>query len=223
MGVQIRDLPPSERPRERLWAKGPSALTDRELIALVLRNGREGLSALGLADELLASYGSLAIIAAAHPEELASFPGIGVAKAAALLAACRLGRSLATDEPVKVVRGPEDIAALAVEELGGFRRERVLVVVLDGRNRVRRLVTVTEGKADRAMFPVREILNAVLRNDGAAFALAHNHPSGDLEASPEDIRATQKISVAASTLGVRFLDHVIVGGGNWARIASKSG
>lgn len=219
MDVRIGDLPPSERPRERLWAKGPAALTDRELIALVLRNGRRGLSALGLADELMASYGSLAAVAAAHPEELASFSGVGKAKAAALLAACKIGQCLVLETPTELVRSPDDLAAIAIRELAGCRRERVLVIVMGGRNRLRRIVPITDGKADRVLFPIREILNAVIRNDGEAFAVAHNHPSGNVEPSPEDISATNEIAQAARTVGLRFLDHLIVSGKTWSRVA----
>lgn len=219
MGVRIGDLPPGERPRERLWAKGPAALTDRELLALVLRSGRRGLSALGLADELLVSYGDLGSIAVAHPEELASFPGVGRAKAAALLAACRLSsQGVGSSPSIEVIRSADDLAAVAMRELAGFRRERVIVIVLSGRNRLRRVVPISDGKASRAIFPIREILNAVLRNDGEAFAVAHNHPSGDVAPSAEDEVATEEIVRAARTVGLRFLDHVVVGDNQWTTV-----
>lgn len=220
MGTRLADLPPGERPRERLWAKGPGALTERELIALILRNGRPGESALDLAAELLAEYGGLSRIATAHPEELASVSGVGPAKAAALIAACQIGRFVAVELPGDIVRGPEDVAAIATRELGTSRREKVLVVVLDTRHRVLRIVSVSEGKANRAQFPVREILNAVLRNDGVAFAVAHNHPSADSTPSPEDDAATAEIDRAARTLGLRFLDHVVIAGEHWASLTA---
>lgn len=222
MDIRIEDLPETERPRERLWAKGPAALTDRELLALVLRNGRRGLSVLGLADELLVNYGGLGAIAAAHPEELASFPGVGKAKAAAVLAACKIGQRLVLGAPSELVRSPDDLAAIAIRELAGCRRERVLVIVMAGRNRLRRIVPISDGKADRVLFPIREILNAVIRNDGEAFAVAHNHPSGCIDPSPEDISATKEIAQAACIVGVRFLDHLIVSGTSWARVAPNS-
>lgn len=219
MGVRIQDIPEQGRPRERLWSKGAEALTERELLALVLRTGRCGESALDLADALLAEYGNVMALASALPEELAQRAGLGRAKAASLAAALRLGR-LVTDQPLPTrLRSAEDAAQVAMRELDGIRRERVIVIVCDAKNTMRRIVRITEGALDRASFPVREILNAVLRHDGRAFVVAHNHPSGDLEASPEDIRATQEIALAASTVGVRFLDHVIVSGTSWARLA----
>src|SRR6266540_3504524 len=135
MTVRILDLPEQERPRERLWRHGAAVLSTVELLALVLRQGRAGQSAVELAAALLAEHGSLAGLAAAAPEELAGRPGMGPAKAAALLAR---------------------------QQLGGLRRERVLVVVLDPGHRVRRVVPVSDGSADQCLLPVREVLNAVL-------------------------------------------------------------
>ncbi len=213
----IAKLPTSDRPRERLAAAGPEALSDIELLALVLRNGRIGASALDLAIEMLAEYGSLHAIAAARFEELTRSPGVGEAKAAALIAAFRLGRRAEqVDGSGQRLRGPEDVARIAGQELQGLRRERVIVLVCDGANRLKKVVRVSEGSIDRAMVPVREILNAVLVNDGRAFAVAHNHPSGHPEASPRDVEATSDLVKAAATTGVRFLGHVIVTRDRWA-------
>jgi len=190
-------------------------LSARELLALVLQSGRPGESALDVAGNLLGAYGSLAALARALPEELAAFGGVGEAKAAALVAALRLGRLAAADAVPAALRSGEDVAAAALRELADARRERVIVLVCDAANRVRRVVSVSEGAVDRSLFPVREILNAVLRHDGRAFAVAHNHPSGDPEPSEADLRATDELSVAARTVGLRFLDHVVVAGGEW--------
>jgi DNA repair protein RadC len=110
------------------------------------------------------------------------------------------------------------MAAIAQRELGNLRRERVLVVVLDAGNRLRRLVVLSDGSVDRSLLPVREVLNAVLRNDGVAFALAHNHPSGDLTPSPQDTRSTAQVVEAARIVGLRFLDHLIVTAQGWASL-----
>ncbi|MGV1029809.1 MAG: JAB domain-containing protein, partial [Dermatophilaceae bacterium] len=183
-------VPPHERPRERLLAGGAETLTDRELLALVLRNGTHGLSALDLASELLAEYGGLAALSAARPEELASRRGIGAAKAASVVAAFQLARRSEPSPNTLTLRRPADVADVARRQLAGLRRERVLELVCDGANRLRKMVAVSEGSIDRSLVPVREILNAVLRHDGRAFALAHNHPSGDPE--PSDPRAAAK-------------------------------
>lgn len=212
-------VPSHERPRERLIAGGADALSERELLALVLRNGTQGASALDLASELLAEYGSLASLAVARPEELAMRKGIGLAKASALVAAFHLSRRATrlTDGPV-VLRTGEDVAHVARGSLTGLRRERVLVLVCDAANRLRRTVVVTEGSIDRSLVSVREILNAVLRHDGRAFAVAHNHPSGDAEPSDADRRATVDILAGAKTAGLRFLGHIVVAGDDWRTV-----
>lgn len=214
----IQSLPPSERPRERLLSCGVDALTDRELIALVLRNGTAGKSAIDLAAELIAEYGSAHALAAARPEELATRPGVGPAKAAALVAAFQLSRRSVRNDPIQV-RTAEDVAVIARGELAGARRERLVVVVCDAANHVQRVVTVSEGALDKSIVPVREILNAVLRHDGRAFAIAHNHPSGTAEPSNADRRATDSVKAAATTVGLRFLGHVVVTRDDWREVA----
>lgn len=223
MTVSIPSLPAQERPRERLWARGVEALSERELLALVLRQGRRGESALDLAASLLGEFGGLAGLALARPEELATRCGIGPAKAAALVAAFRLGALAATERSEQpVLASVEDVAAVACRELHGLRRERVLVLVCDAANRLKRTVGVSDGSIDRSLVPVREVLNAVLRNDGRAFAVAHNHPSGDPTPSEADGRATNELREAAKTLGLRFLDHVVVAGMRWATATPRT-
>jgi DNA repair protein RadC len=216
----IADLPAHERPRERLLRCGAEALSERELLALVLRQGRGGESALGLAGSLLSEYGALSTLAGARVEELDQRPGIGVAKAAALVAAFRLGRLAGRSADAVTLRSAADVALQVSSELAGVRRERVLVLVCDGGNRLRRTVMITDGSIDRALFPVRDILNAVLRHDGRAFAVAHNHPSGDPTPSAADRHATAELARASSTVGLRFLGHVVVVGQQWRNVAT---
>jgi DNA repair protein RadC len=218
----MANLPTHERPRERLLRCGVEALSERELLALVLRHGRRGESALDLATSLLGEYGGLSALASARPEELATKSGVGAAKAAALVAAFQLGRRVGLDEAPHVLRTPSDVTEVARRELAGLRRERVLVLVCDAANRLRRSVIVSEGSIDRSLVPVREILNAVLRHDGRAFAIAHNHPSGSPEPSEADHRATAQVRDAAGVVGLRFLGHVIVAGGRSAPIVARA-
>jgi DNA repair protein RadC len=218
--ARLADLPEGERPRERLLRLGARALADRELIALVLRSGRQGESALAVAEGLLANYGSVTALARARPEELARYPGVGTAKAASLAAAFRLG-AVAANPPVvgPVVRSAGDAAAAAMREIGGERRECVAVLVCDSRNRLSRIERVGEGALDRAPLAVREILNCVLRHDGRAFAVAHNHPSGDPEPGSDDMAATESLRAAARAVGLRFLGHVVVTQDAWASVS----
>ncbi|HEV3048621.1 MAG TPA: DNA repair protein RadC [Solirubrobacteraceae bacterium] len=213
MTTVLADLPPQERPRERLLQHGPEALSESELLAIILRSGRRGKSALDLATSLLGEYGALSALASARPEELATRQGVGAAKAATLVAAFQLGRRVGPDDTPHILRSPSDVTEVARRQLDGLRRERVLVLVCDAANRLRRTVIVSEGSIDRSLVPVREILNAVLRHDGRAFAIAHNHPSGNAEPSEADHRATAEVREAARVVGLRFLGHVVVANG----------
>jgi len=219
MAVLMASVSPHDRPRERLLARGAETLSERELLALVLGNGPQGLSSLDLAAELLAEHGGLRGLAAARPEELVTRRGIGFAKAAALVAAFQLARRVGNqvDAPV-IVRSTADVARISSPELDGARRERVLVLICDAANRLRHTVVVTEGSIDRTLVPVREILNAVLRHDGRAFAVAHNHPSGEPDPSDADQRATVEVHAAAKMVGLRFLGHVVVTDKDWRAV-----
>ncbi|MEU8897005.1 DNA repair protein RadC [Nocardia sp. NPDC048505] len=217
MSVPIANLPFRQRPRERLLELGPQALSDGELLALLLGQGRRGASALELAAELLAEHGGLTGLAAARPEELARRTGIGVAKAATVIAAFHLGaRARHHADTAVQLESASDVVGVARPLFAGARVERLLVLVCDAQNRVRRRVFVAEGAIDQVAIPIREILNTVLRHDGRAFALVHNHPSGDPEPSLDDRRATALLVDAAQTVGLRFLDHVVLAGEHWA-------
>jgi DNA repair protein RadC len=219
MTIPMLKIPPDQRPRERLWRVGSAALTDAELLAIILRDGTRGESALEMATALLASYGGLDRLAKARPEELARHSGVGVAKAAVLVAAFQLARRAEQSvDNAPVLRDAEDVASVVRPILGDARRERVVVLVCDAQDRLRTQVTVAEGAIDSAPIPIREVLNAVLRHDGRAFAMAHNHPSGDPAASIADRFATATIRDAARTVGLRFLGHVVVAGTQWTDV-----
>ncbi|HLS77477.1 MAG TPA: DNA repair protein RadC [Nocardia sp.] len=220
MSTPIAKLPIAQRPRERLLALGPQALSDNELLALLLGQGRRGASALELAAELIADHGGVAGLAAARPEELARRTGVGAAKAATLVAAFQLAcRARSEPDPAPRLLGSDDLARVAAPLFAGARVERMLVLVCDARHRLRRTVFVAEGAIDRVAVPVREILSAVLRHDGRGFAVAHNHPSGDPRPSDDDRRASTLLRLAAETVGLRFLDHVVLAGDRWASAA----
>ena len=222
MGRPFSTLPPRARPRERLLADGREALSDTELLALQLRSGLNGTSASDLAAILLAEFGGLRRLGEATVDELARVPGVGAAKAAGIVAAFELGRRLPfDDESAVTLARASDVAELAQRSLAGLRRERALVLVCDRRSRLLREVRLSEGTASRAPIDVREVLNAVLRHDGVAFALAHNHPSGDPQPSEADTRITQDVAAAAKTVGLRFLGHVVVTRDAWADVKLK--
>jgi DNA repair protein RadC len=212
----IADLPAAERPRERLAALGTAALADRELLAVLLgTGGAPGVGVHTLAERLLAHLGSVATLARAHPADLASVSGVGPAKAAVLSAAFELGRRATTVDAPQTISGAADIAAVVAPLLRGRTRERLVVVTCDRANRVLGCDVLSEGSADRSLMPVREVMVAVLRRDGKALALAHNHPSGDPRPSRDDIDATVQVRQAAHAVGLRFIDHVVVTDTAW--------
>jgi DNA repair protein RadC len=215
--ARLADHPTGDLPRERLWRLGVSALSDVELIALVLRSGCEGTNALELAARLLATHGDVATLAARDASELAAIPGVGRAKAASVLAGCELGARRAF-APAEHILGVGDLVAVARHELRHARREQVLVVVLGPGHRLLRCEHLTRGSTTRAPLPVREVLHAVLRHDGVAFAIAHNHPSGNPIPSEEDRRVTARLAVAARSVGLTLLDHVVIAADGWTRI-----
>ncbi|MFI5720890.1 RadC family protein [Nocardia sp. NPDC051750] len=220
MPVPITDMPRAQRPRERLCALGPQALSDGELLALLLGQGKRGASAVELALALLAEFGGVSGLASARPEELSRHCGVGTAKAATIIAAFQLAARARTDPaPAAPLLRAADVARAAWPLFSGARVERLLVLVCDARNRLRRSVFVAEGAIDEVAVPVREILNTVLRHDGRAFALVHNHPSGDPAPSLDDRRASSVLAAAAQTVGLRFLDHVVLAGEDWRRAA----
>jgi DNA repair protein RadC len=221
MAVPMSAVPANDRPRERLLERGAGALSEQELLALLLRSGTRGLSATDLAASLLAEYGGLRWLASARPEELATRSGVGLAKASSLVAAFELGRRADHPDEATVIRSADDVARVARRELDGQRRERVLVLVCDSANRLRQTVIVSEGSIDRSMVPVREILNAVLRHDGRALAVAHNHPGGDEQPSAADRRSTSELRSAAELVGLRFLGHVVLGSGGRHRLVPE--
>jgi DNA repair protein RadC len=215
MAVRIADLPASERPRERLARLGPGGLSDQELLALVIRSGSRGASATDVGTDLLGAWGSLSQLSLAGIDDLERMLSLGSAKAAGLVAAFELGRRAAFGPVPVTIRSPDDLVALVQPLLAGRPQEEVVLVVTNTANRVLRTMPVTRGGSDRCLLVVRDVISAVLRCGGSGFAVAHNHPSGDPAPSPEDRSVTRRLQEAAGTVGLRFLDHIVVAGSEW--------
>ncbi len=201
-----------DRPRERLDALGPEALTDAELLALLLRTGGRGADARRVAASLLASLGGLAGLSRAGRAELAAVSGIGPAKSATLCASLELGRRLASRrlDPGRPIRGPEDVFRHFHPRLRHAAHERFFVVLLDGRHRVVGHELVSQGTLTASLVHPREVFRPALRRSAAAVLLVHNHPSGDPTPSREDREITDRLTRAGELLGIPVLDHVVV-------------
>jgi len=206
-----------DQPRARLLRLGPGALSDAELVALVA-GVAQGRNEVAVGQELIVECGGLRGLAAAFPEELTRSSGIGPASAVRLLAAFELAARATAPPTNRTVNSGDAIAELAAPMLARERREKVVVVVADAANRLLRVVPVATGGLDSSPLPVREVLHAVLRYDGRAFALAHNHPSGDPTPSVQDRQSTGAVRRAADAVGLRFLDHVVIGGTSWRSV-----
>ncbi|WP_030172973.1 JAB domain-containing protein [Spirillospora albida] len=216
--MRVKDLAEGDRPRERLLRLGVEALSERELLALVLGAGLPGRDAIELAAVLIDARGGLAALARTDPHVLKTLPGVGPAKAARVAAAFELARRATRGTERRTICGSADLAAVAAPFLCGLRHERVVVVACDGNGGVLRVVPLTEGAADRSLIPVRDVLSTVLAVGGVRFGVAHNHPSGRLEPSAADIQVTRLLCEGAETVGLRFIGHLVLTETDWARV-----
>lgn len=206
-----------------MLVRGASQMENRDLIAILLNSGTRTLSALGLADKLLAEFGSLPALADASIEELSTFPGIGEAKAVRISAACELGRRIGsmpeTDRPL--VRSAADVARMLQGQMRFLDREKFLIVLLDTKHRVLAMPTISVGHLSGALVHPREVFKAAIRRSSAAIILVHNHPSGDPTPSHDDILVTRRLVEAGKLLGIEVLDHVILGGRDYTSLKQE--
>jgi DNA repair protein RadC len=220
---KIADLPQAERPRERLLRYGASALSNAELLAIILRVGGAGQNAIRLSEALLARHEGLSGLARAGVGELTQVKGVGDAKVAQMKAALELGRRLlasAPDERVQI-RSPADAANLLMLEMGLLEQEHLRVVLLDTRNRVLTISTVYKGSLNSSMVRVGELFREAIRRNSAAVIIAHNHPSGDPTPSPEDVAVTRQVVQAGQLLDIDVLDHIIIGRGRFVSLKER--
>ena len=219
-GVVIRDLPAGERPRERMAQYGPEAMSTVELLAILLRVGSRGESAIRLAERLLAEFGGLAGMAKARIPQLSALPGIGLAKAAQIKAAFELGKRLATsvEGPRPVIRNASDAAALMMEELRYREQECLAAILLDARNQVIRTLVLMIGTLTGSPAHPREVFKEALAHGCASLIVCHNHPSGDPTPSRDDIALTTRLVQAGEIMGIPLLDHLIIGDGRFVSL-----
>jgi DNA repair protein RadC len=209
----IRDMATGERPRERLKLVGPMAVSTAELLAIILRVGVPGENVVRLAERLLMQFKDLPGLSRASVAELTSVHGIGEAKAVEIKAALEIGRRLMTAAPQEKPRvtTPADAANLLMSEMMFLEKEHLKLVLLDTRNYVLATPTVYVGSLNSSVIRVAELFRAAIKENAAAFIVAHNHPSGDPSPSPEDIRVTKQLAQAGKLLDIEVLDHVIIG------------
>ncbi len=222
-GLSVKQLPPEDRPRERLLRDGAAGLSSVDLLTVLLRTGTRSACAVEVAGRLLASYGSLHALSQATPDELLGRCGIGPAKAGAMLAAFELGRRVVAAPPARrpVIRTPGDVAALLAGQMRHLDREHFRAVLLNTRHEVLDVTGVAVGGLDSAPIHPREVFKEAVRRSAAAVILVHNHPSGTPEPSGDDVRITARLAEAGRIVGIDVLDHVIIGDGRFVSLRER--
>ena len=210
--LKIREMPQEERPREKLAAHGAAALTDPELIAILLRTGVVGANAVEVGRELLKRYGSLAGLSRCTVDELAKIRGVGFAKAVQLVAAFGLGQRLARETLSKQkIDSPELANELVGAEMRRLHKESLRVILLDTRYHLIRIEEVSIGSVNESIAHPRDVFRPAVVSSAYAMIVVHNHPSGDPSPSQTDHSLTRRLAEAAELLQIRLLDHIIIG------------
>ena len=211
--IRIKDLPDAERPRERLAAHGAESLRNSELIAILLRTGTKGFSAMSVADQLLTRFGTLDRLARATLADLRQVKGVGRDKAIALKSAFTLAHRMALEihQETPLMDQPERVADLLREESRMYDVEHFQVLLLNTRRKLIRAEHVSQGTLDTVLVHPREVFKHAIMGNAAAVILAHNHPSGDPSPSDADIKVTRDLIRAGQLLRIEVVDHVIIG------------
>ncbi len=212
MSLRIRELPPEDRPREKLAKLGSQGLSESEMLAILLATGREGENVVDLARNILTRFGSLGALARATVRDLMAIPGIGPAKACQIAAAFGLGQRLTAETLIRArLDSPELIYGLLGAEMQTLTKESLRAVLLDTRLHMIRITEISLGSLNESIAHPREVFEAAIRHNAFALILVHNHPSGDPSPSETDRRLTRKLDEASKILQIALIDHVIIG------------
>ena len=210
--MKIREMPPNERPREKLAARGASALTDPELIAILLRTGIAGKNAVEVGRELLRKHGTLGGLSRCTVDELKKIPGVGFTKAVQLAAAFDLGRRIARETlSNRKIDSPELVSELIGPEMRRLHKESLRVILLDTRYHLIRVEEVSVGSVNESIAHPRDVFRPAVIASAYAVIVVHNHPSGDSSPSQTDHSLTRRLAEAAELLQIKLLDHIIIG------------
>jgi DNA repair protein RadC len=222
--LSVKQLPPRDRPRERLYHVGAAELSLPELLAIILGRGTREASALALAFALLDGFGDLVALGRAGVDELKKIQGVGFVRACQLVAAFEIGKRFARERgtPVVAIRGPGDVARLFLDEMKHLDKEHFKAALLNTKNQIVKIVTVSIGSLNASIVHPREILKPAIAASAAAIILIHNHPTGDPSPSREDVEFTRRFAKCCELIGIQLLDHVVIGSGSY-RSLKESG
>jgi DNA repair protein RadC len=220
---KVKDWPPDERPRERLIRHGADSLSDAQLLAIILRTGGGGKGVLSLAIEMLDKFGGLREIESASLADLSGMKGLGAAKIAQLKAAFTLGKRMMSEsaEGNPCFSSSRVVQTYFAPRFKNLKKEVFLSLLLDTKNRLIREVTVSEGTLTNSLIHPREAFREAIRESAASVLFVHNHPSGDPEPSRDDVAVTERLKATGDVVGIRVLDHVIIGDGKYVSMREK--
>ncbi|MFB5678520.1 DNA repair protein RadC [Paenibacillus terreus] len=219
----LRDIPHEDRPRERMLQYGPEAVSNAELLAILLRTGTRSESALHVAHRVLQTAGSLRQLVDLSVSEFTQIKGIGLAKAIQLKAGMELGRRLVLARHMEspVIKSPRDVSDMLSEQLRYLQKEHFVCLFLNTKNHVIARETLSIGSLNAAVVHPREVFRAAIKCSSASIICAHNHPSGDPTPSTEDIQLTRRLVEAGNIVGIDVLDHIIIGDGKYVSLKEQ--
>ena len=222
--AEIKSWPQDDRPREKLLKKGAGALSNSELLAILLRTGVKGVSAIDLARKMLAKFGTFRNMSHSDDRDWKEFKGLGPAKIAQIKAALEIGRRFREDEVLpskQKIATAKEVVDIIMPQMRDLKTEGFKVVYLNSNNKIIDIADAAYGTVNQAAPIVREIIHGALQKFAAAIICVHNHPSANISPSAEDKKITGELSAAAKLLGIRMLDHIIIGDGSYFSFADE--
>lgn len=221
--MKIKDLPVSERPRERFLSAGAAHLSNAELLAILLGTGTRQQSAVHLAQSILSYSNGLKDLNEITPEELMNIPGVGKSKAAIILAGIEIGKRISSfkKEKSEALLSPEDGYQLLAAQMQHLSQEHFVVLFLDTKNHVIGKKTIFIGSLNKAIVHPREVFKEAIKRSSASIVCAHNHPSGDATPSAQDIQLTHRLEEVGELVGIQLVDHLIIGEGHFVSLREK--
>jgi len=222
--TMMRNLPVDERPREKLVQYGAEALSNSELLSILIGTGTKDVSAIALANRVLAlEEEGISYLTNCHPEELSCIPGIGMAKSCQIIAAIELGKRIATKPKGKRinVKSPEEVASLFIEEMRYLKKEYFKALLLNTKNEIIKIENISIGNLNSSVVHPREVFCTAIKKSACSLIVVHNHPSGNPMPSQTDIDITRRLVDAGELLGIKVLDHLIIGDGTYVSMKEQ--
>ena len=222
--AMMKELPSEERPREKLIQYGSGALSNTELLSILIRTGTREMSAIMLANRVLSlEEEGISYLTTCLPEELSTIPGIGMAKSCQIIAAIELGKRIATKPKEKRIniKSPNEVASLFIEEMRYLKKEYFKVLLLNTKNEIIMIETISVGSLNSSVVHPREVFCTAIKKSACSMIAVHNHPSGNPTPSQTDIDITKRLVEAGELLGIKVLDHLIIGDGNFVSLKEK--